>query len=367
MILKSLRLIFLRPIERFLTEWISVSTEPSAFVRERIRRGDTTSFLRAAGFFLSAITTAFFAEVTTLYLLGIGSLTEPYYWLVIVLTSIPFVLLCFLLVGLVASLSLKDVLHLSFYPLGAGVFAGAAFALAASAVVQLLVAVGYISDIKIDSTQWAEGEELFSAVLLQCVKEHSLIFTVLSAGFGEAYERLRPPIDNINYVRPLVTALYLVIAVRFFMAAVDRRKAVVGTMVLLAAFVATVANYQSFLALGHRAVKNSGCQENIAAAGIHRAGESALEDFARKIQASPEVAEAREIYDISIRAEGRTLRYTYRFKRPVDLVAFHRIVSETQKQRFEGRCAEATFLFSIRRWRPTRITVPKASALLASQ
>ena len=113
MILKSLRLIFLRPIERFLTEWISVSTEPSAFVRERIRRGDTTSFLRAAGFFLSAITTAFFAEVTTLYLLGIGSLTEPYYWLVIILTSIPFVLLCFLLVRLVASLSLKDVLHLS--------------------------------------------------------------------------------------------------------------------------------------------------------------------------------------------------------------------------------------------------------------
>lgn len=44
------------------------------------------------------------------------------------------------------SLSLKELLHLSFYPLGAGVFAGAAFALAASAVVQLLVAVGYISD-----------------------------------------------------------------------------------------------------------------------------------------------------------------------------------------------------------------------------
>ena len=33
----------------------------------------------------------------------------------IVLTSIPFVLICFLLVRLVAALSLKDVLHLSLY------------------------------------------------------------------------------------------------------------------------------------------------------------------------------------------------------------------------------------------------------------
>jgi hypothetical protein len=71
-IIKFLRLILLRPIERFLAQCISISTEPSAFVRERIRLGDTTNFLRAAGFFLSAISTAFLAEVATLYLLGIG-------------------------------------------------------------------------------------------------------------------------------------------------------------------------------------------------------------------------------------------------------------------------------------------------------
>ena len=142
--IKFLRLTFLRPIERFFAQWISVSTEPSTFVRERIRLGDTTNFLRAAGFFLTAISAAFLAEVATLYLLGIGNLTEPYYWLFILLTSIPFVLVCFLLVRFVAPLSLKDVLHLSFYPIGAGVFTGAAFALLASAVVGLLVAVGYI-------------------------------------------------------------------------------------------------------------------------------------------------------------------------------------------------------------------------------
>ena len=155
---KFLRLTLLRPIERFLAQWISVSTEPSAFVRERIRLGDTTNFLRAAGFFVSAISSAFLAEVATLYLLGIGSLTEPYYWLFILLTSIPFVLFSFLLVRLVAPLSFKDVLHLSFYPIGAGVFTGAAFALVASAVVGLLVAVGYIPEIKYDFTQWGELE-----------------------------------------------------------------------------------------------------------------------------------------------------------------------------------------------------------------
>ena len=89
------RLILLRPIERFLAQWLSVSTEPSAFVRERIRLGDTTNFLRAATFFLTAISSAFLAEVATLYLLGIGNMAEPYYWLFILLTSIPVVLFCF--------------------------------------------------------------------------------------------------------------------------------------------------------------------------------------------------------------------------------------------------------------------------------
>src|SRR5262249_40418494 len=134
--------------------------EPSTFVRERIHLGDTTNFLRAAGFFVSAISTAFLAEAATLYLLRIGNLTEPYFWIFIVLTTIPFVLICFLLVRLVAPLSFKDVLHLSFYPVGAGVFAGAAFALTASAVVALLVAVGFIPDIRFDFSQYALAEGL---------------------------------------------------------------------------------------------------------------------------------------------------------------------------------------------------------------
>jgi len=67
--------LFLRPVERFLAQWISVSTEPSAFVRDYIRLGDTTNFIRACKFFLSAIGAAFLAEVATLYLLGIEGLT----------------------------------------------------------------------------------------------------------------------------------------------------------------------------------------------------------------------------------------------------------------------------------------------------
>jgi hypothetical protein len=35
-VVKFFRLALLRPIERFLAQWISVNTEPSAFVKERI-------------------------------------------------------------------------------------------------------------------------------------------------------------------------------------------------------------------------------------------------------------------------------------------------------------------------------------------
>jgi len=203
-IIQFFRLTFVRPVERFLAQVISVSTEPTAFVRERIHLGDTTNFLRAAGFFVSAISTAFLAEVATLYLLSIGDLTEPYYWLFILLTSIPFVLICFLLIGLVTPLSFKDVLHLSFYPIGTGVFVGAAFALLTSAVVRSLVDVGYIPDIRFDFSQWG-SEEQITAVLkrvwIDCVKKESLAFTVFASGFQEAYTNLRPPIDAISYLR----------------------------------------------------------------------------------------------------------------------------------------------------------------------
>jgi hypothetical protein len=111
------------------------------------------------------VCTAFLAEVVTVYLLGIGGLTEPYYWLFILLTSIPFVLFSFLLARLVATLSFKDVLHLSLYPIGAGVFTGAALALMASAVVAALVAVGYLPDINYDRSQWGGSEKQMLHVL----------------------------------------------------------------------------------------------------------------------------------------------------------------------------------------------------------
>src|SRR5206468_11938605 len=88
---------------------------------------------------------------------------ELYYWFFVLLTSIPFVLICFLLIRFVAPLSFKDVLHLSFYPIGAAVFAGAAFALVTAAVVALLVAVGYIPQIKHDFTNWWDPNEVLAS------------------------------------------------------------------------------------------------------------------------------------------------------------------------------------------------------------
>jgi hypothetical protein len=216
----------LRPVERFLAQCISISTEPSAFVRERVHLGDTTNFLRAANFFFSAVCTAFFAEVATLQLLGIGNLNEPYYWLFVLLTSIPFVLFSFLLVRFVARLSFKDVLHLSLYPLGAGVFTGAALTLVASAIVAALVAVGFIPAIGYDPAQWTGPEQVLPVIrldLYDCLKGESVLFRVVAAGLQEAYSELKPPLDSLSYVRPVITVLYLFIAARFFMAAVKRR------------------------------------------------------------------------------------------------------------------------------------------------
>ncbi|MGC2409370.1 MAG: hypothetical protein WA441_05100 [Methyloceanibacter sp.] len=333
-------LIFLRPIQRFLAQLISVSTEPSAFVREHIHLGDTTNFFRAANFFLSAISTAFLAEVATLYLLGIGNLTEPYYWLFILLTSIPFVLFSFLLVRFVEPLSFKDVLHLSFYPIGAGVFTGAAFALVASAVIALLVAVGSIPEIKFDFSQWGGEQQLIAVnkrVLYDCLKGESLLFTIVATGLEEAYTNLRPPIDDISYLRPVIAVLYLIIAARVFMAAVDRRKSVVFGTVLLAALIATGANIISVRAYLNWKDERSSCKENLVQAGLDRVAESVLKKMVEDTEKSkPD----NDLWDVSLRAERRELIYTFRSKRPIDDIgAFYRWVSLRQKDRLEAYCS----------------------------
>jgi len=230
--LKFFGLAFLRPVWRFLAQWISVSTAPSTFARERIRLGDSLNFFNAANFFVYAIFGAVLAEVTTLHLLDIGDLAEPYYWLFILLTSVTFVLLSFLMVRLVSSSSLKDVLHLSFHPIGAGVFRGAAFALVAATVVALLAWAGSIPDVKYDPAEF--NKHAFQTAMYDCLHEEGgLFYRILATGLQEPYTRLKPPIDLLSYLRPIITVLYLVVAARIFMAAL--RKPLVFPLVLLAA------------------------------------------------------------------------------------------------------------------------------------
>jgi hypothetical protein len=59
--------LLLRPFERFVPQWIAVSTEPGKFVRERIRLGDTSNFLRAAQFFMVGVAWAFVIESVIVY------------------------------------------------------------------------------------------------------------------------------------------------------------------------------------------------------------------------------------------------------------------------------------------------------------
>ena len=337
--IKFFQLILLRPIERFIAQCIAISTQPTAFVLERIHLRDTTNFMRTAGFFLSAISAAFLAEVATLYLLGIEGLAEPYYWLFILLTSIPFVLICFLLVRFVAPLSLKDVLHLSLYPIGAGVFVGAALALLTSSVVALLVASGYISDIRYDFDQWG-GEAQLTAVntrvLYDCLKGESLVYAILTAGAQAAYNELKDPFDEISDIRPIVTVLYLIIAALFIVTVADRRKPAVFGLVFLAALLATGANYFALKGYFQWHEKNSDCQKMLAERGIDRTAELLLKQMAVELNSGVPTTAG---WDLSHRAEGRILFWIFRAKKPIaDVDKFHRGVNQTQKDVHQGYC-----------------------------
>jgi hypothetical protein len=356
-------LLLLRPIEGFLAQWISISTEPRVFVQEHIRLNDTTNFIRAGNFFLSAISSAFLAEVATLHLLGIGNLAEPYYWLFILLTSIPFVLICFLLVRLVVPLPFKDVLHLSFYPLGAGIFAGAVFALVASAVVALLVAVGFIPDIKSDFSQWREALSLnaYYRVAFDCQKERSLLFTIFAAGIGDGFINLKAPFGNISFIRPTITLLYLIIAAIIFMAAVDRRKPIVFGVVLLAAMIAAGATIRSLGYYMNWNAANSGCFENqlLVERGKDLIAASLVKEHAQALQAELDKTVAG--WNVLVRAEGRSLFYTYRFKKPVAVdERFYSANSTMQKILLGDYCSQ-------KYWKERDLRVTETHTLYSSE
>jgi hypothetical protein len=203
----------------------------------------------------------------------------------------------------------------------------------------LLVASGVIPDIKFDFSQWSGEEQQLAVIkrgLYDCLKGESLLYTVVASGFQEAYTNLKPPIDDLSYLRPVIAVLYLVIAARFFMAAVERRKWLVFGSVLLAALVATGATY---LSLGRYLVwdfENSPCRNQLVQLAIERMGDSELKDIARNAE-KPED----EIYDVSLRAQGRTLIYTHHAKKPIsDLETFHRQTDEFQKGERDHYCSQ---------------------------
>jgi hypothetical protein len=333
--------LLLRPIERFLAQWISISTEPSAFVRERIRLGDTTNFLRAGGFFFCAVSTAFLAELAIVQLLGIGDIIEPYYWLLVLLASIPVVLFCYLLLRLVADLTLKDVLHLLMYPGGAAIFAGASLSLVTSAVVVLLVTIGYIPKVSFDFSQWGEGEQMIAVsnrLLHECQKRQSFIYSVLTSAFQETYGNLKPPIDKLPWLRPVVSLIYVFVAATVFMTAVGRSKAIVFGTVVLAYFLATATSGFALALYLDWNVRTSSCARNLLEASLDRVAESALKDFAAAVNRDALIH--KDAYDLSVRAEGRVLSFKYYFKEPIPTIAsMEKLVGKLQRDDLENYCA----------------------------
>ena len=121
------------------------------------------------------------------------------------------------------------------------------------------------------------------------------------------------------------------------MAAADRRKSLVFSVVLLAALVATSASYVSLFYYVGWKNENSDCSNETLAYNrvVDRTAESALKNFAAELD------DKDEWYDTSYRADGRVLFGIHRFKKklPINL-DFGEWVNEHQKGALEMYCAD---------------------------
>ena len=195
-----------------------------------------------------------------------------------------------------------------------------------------------------------QGIAGFKQALHHCHKQKSLTYTILAAGLQEAYGNLRPPIDGISYLRPTIGVLFLVIAARFFTAAVGRRKPAVFGMVLLAALLATGANILG-LKVYFESSYDPSCEKEMEQLAVDRTAELALKEFARAVDSNISKPSHHAFWNLSVRAEGRTLIFNHRANWPIlDMNRFHTLVSERQKQALERYCSEkgGQFLRSIK-------------------
>jgi len=109
-------------------------------------------------------------------------------------------------------------------------------------------------------------------------------------------------------------------------------------MVLLAALVTTGGDFLSLVAYGKWKIEHSSCSEQIASGkpALNRAAESVLKIFARGLEG----ADQSELWDASIRAEGRTLIFIHRFKMPmVNMDSFNRGAAIEQRAKLDMYCS----------------------------
>ena len=170
-----------------------------------------------------------------------------------------------------------------------------------------------------------------------------------------AYIDLKDPFDEISWIRPIIAVLYLIIAARFFMVVTDRRKPVVFGLALLAAPLATGANFFALKSYFNWHQQNSSCEKTLAQRGIERTAESALKDFASKMNGNNN-NEGEDNWVVSYRAEGRTLFHIYRPAGPgVILPGFRDGVAQIEKDALKRYCSEGGEFFRILKATETQI------------
>ena len=180
--------------------------------------------------------------------------------------------------------------------------------------------------------------------MTDCLKESSLLYTIVAAGLGDGYSNVKYPFGHISNIRPIITLLYLIIAAMFFMAAVERRKPVVFGMVLLAALMSTGAIVQSLGSYLAWSFEQSRCKaDEMAERAKDRMTKLLAKQRAQELQAELDKSnlDKASVWGVSVQAEGRGLNYTYRFKKPMptDEGFVYRANGLMQKQLLSDYCS----------------------------
>lgn len=198
---------------------------------------------RSAAYFVTTFSLTVVFNRVGLYALGLESFRDIPYWvfhagIVLVAASVGAAV-----VSVLRCAPSTTVFSAYFWSYGTSFLLGAAFMAGAALTIRAAQELGYIPPVAIDPSLFTDTESALSSLLFQCMRNESVVFSVLYHALYGSLEAAHKPIDSLSYLLPASYVLGIVLSTILVFYSATRNAVAAAVAVGLSA----IASYSAIL------------------------------------------------------------------------------------------------------------------------